>query len=201
VQRAASAFQTSGLGKALLVGREDIIKAGLRRAGIDEHSLEIQVPHSAQDAAPYIESLYKRLQRRGLLYRDCVRMVTNDRNVYAASMLAAGDADAMVTGVTRAYQAALTDVRLVLDPPPGQLPIGVVLIFSRGRVVFVADTSVHEIPTSEELADIAMQTARVVRHLGFTPRVALLASSTFGFPRSERSERMVEAGHILDHRK
>ena len=163
--------------------------------------LEIRVPHSAQEAQPYIEALYMRLQRRGLLYRDCVRMVTNDRNVYAASMLAAGDADAMVTGVTRAYQAALNDVRLVLDSPPGHVPIGVVLIFSRGRVVFVADTSVHEMPTSEELADIAVQTARIVRHFGFTPRVALLASSTFGFPRSERSERIVEAVHILDNRK
>jgi malate dehydrogenase (oxaloacetate-decarboxylating)(NADP+) len=201
VIRAAAAFQNSGLGKALLIGRTDVIKAGLRRAGIDEHSIEIRVPHSAQEAAPYIEALYHRLQRRGLLYRDCVRMVTNDRNVYGASMLVAGDADAMVTGVTRAYQAALNDVRLVLDPPPGQIPIGVVLIFSKGRVVFVSDTSVHEIPTSEQLADIAMQTARIVRHFGFTPRVALLASSTFGFPRSERSERIVEAVHILDHRK
>ncbi|MGH6872522.1 MAG: NADP-dependent malic enzyme [Rhizomicrobium sp.] len=201
VIRAASAFQNSGLGKALLVGREEVIKAGLRRAGIDEHSLEIRVPHSAQDAAPYIEALYRRLQRRGLLYRDCARMVTNDRNVYAASMLAAGDADSMVTGVTRAYQAALNDVRLVLDSPKGQRPVGVVLVFAKGRFVFVGDTSVHEMPTSEELADIAVQTAGVVRHFGFTPRVALLASSTFGFPRSERSERIVEAVHILDKRR
>jgi malate dehydrogenase (oxaloacetate-decarboxylating)(NADP+) len=200
VIRAATAFQNSGLGKALLIGREDVIKAGLRRAGIDEHSFEIRTPHSAQDAARYIEALYVRLRRRGLLYRDCVRMVTNDRNVYGASMLAAGDADAMVTGVTRAYQAALNDVRMVLDSPEGQRPIGVNLIFSKGRVVFVADTSVHEMPTSEELADIAVQTARVVRTFGFTPRVALLASSTFGFPRSERSERIVEAVHILDKR-
>jgi malate dehydrogenase (oxaloacetate-decarboxylating)(NADP+) len=200
VIRAATAFQNSGLGKALLIGREDVIKAGLRRAGIDEHSLEIRVPHSAQDAARYIETLYMRLQRRGLLYRDCVRMVTNDRNVYGASMLAAGDADAMVTGVTRAYQAALNDVRMVLDSPQGQRPIGVNLIFTKGRVVFVGDTSVHEMPTSEELADIAVQTASVVRTFGFTPRVALLASSTFGFPRSERSERIVEAVHILDKR-
>jgi malate dehydrogenase (oxaloacetate-decarboxylating)(NADP+) len=200
VIRAATAFQNSGLGKALLVGRAEVIKAGLRRAGIDEHSLEIRVPHSAQEAAPYIEALYRRLQRRGLLYRDCVRMVTNDRNVYASCMLAAGDADAMVTGVTRAYQAALNDVRLVLDSPQGERPIGVMLIFAKGRVVFVADTSVHEMPTSEELADIAVQTARIVQHFGFTPRVALLASSTFGFPRSERSERIVEAVHILDHR-
>jgi malate dehydrogenase (oxaloacetate-decarboxylating)(NADP+) len=200
VIRAAAAFQNSGLGKALLVGREDIIREGARRAGVDPQSLEIRVPHSAQDAAPYIAALYKRLQRRGTLYRDAVRLVTNDRNVYAASMLAAGNADAMVTGVTRAYQAALNDVRTVLDSPKGERPVGMNIIFSKGRVIFVADTSVHEMPTSEELADIAAQTAHVAKNFGFTPRVAMLASSTFGFPRSERSERIVEAVHILDRR-
>ncbi len=200
VIRAAASFQNGGLGKALLIGREDVIKAGVRRAGMDEHSFEIRTPHSAQDAAPYIEALYKRMQRRGLLYRDCVRMVTNDRNIFGASMLAAGDADAMVTGVTRAYQSALTDVRMVLDSPRGERPVGINLIFTKGRVVFVADTSVHEMPTSEELADIAVQAARVAKSFGFTPRVALLASSTFGFPRSERSERIVEAVHMLDRR-
>jgi malate dehydrogenase (oxaloacetate-decarboxylating)(NADP+) len=200
VIRAAAAFQNSGLGKALLVGREEIIREGIQRAGIEKDSLEIRVPHSAQEASSYINTLYARLQRRGALYRDVVRMVTNDRNVYGACMLAAGDADAMVTGVTRAYQAALNDVRMVLDPPRGQRPVGVNLIFSKGRVIFVADTSVHEMPTSEELADIAAQTARVAKNFGFTPRVALLASSTFGFPRSERSERIVEAVHILDKR-
>ena len=201
VIRAAAAFQNSGLGKAILVGRVEIIRTGMRRIGVDEHSLEVRTPHSAQDAQPYIEALYKRLQRRGALYRDAVRMVTNDRNVYGAAMLARGDADAMVTGVTRDYARALTDVRLVLDPPKGERPIGVMLIFTRGRPVFVADTSVHEMPTSEELADIATQAAGVARRFGFTPRVAMLASSTFGFPRSERSERIVEAVHILDNRR
>jgi malate dehydrogenase (oxaloacetate-decarboxylating)(NADP+) len=186
VIRAAAAFQNAGLGKALLVGREDIIRDSAKRAGVDPHSLEIRVPHSAQEASAYTATLYKRLQRRGALYRDAVRLVTNDRNVYAASMLAAGDADAMVTGVTRAYQAALNDVRLVLDPPKGERPVGVNLIFSKGRVIFVADT--------------AVQAAHVAKNFGFTPRVALLASSTFGFPRSERSERIVEAVHILDRR-
>jgi malate dehydrogenase (oxaloacetate-decarboxylating)(NADP+) len=200
VIRAAAAFQNSGLGKAILVGREDVIRNGIRRAGLEEQSLELRVPHSAQEAQPYVEYLYKRLQRRGALYRDAVRMVTNDRNVYAASMLARGDADAMVTGATRSYAVALNDVRTVLDPPKGERPIGVMLIFARGRLVFVADTSVHEMPTSEELADIAIQAAGVARRFGFTPRVALLASSTFGFPRSERSERIVEAVNILDSR-
>jgi malate dehydrogenase (oxaloacetate-decarboxylating)(NADP+) len=115
-------------------------------------------------------------------------------------MLAMGDADAMVTGVTRSYSRALADVRLVLDAPKGQRPIGIIVIFTKGRVVFVADTSVHEIPTSAELADIAIQAANVVRSFGFVPRVALLASSTFGFPRNERSERIVEAVQLLDQR-
>jgi malate dehydrogenase (oxaloacetate-decarboxylating)(NADP+) len=202
VIRAATAFQNAGLGKALLVGRTEVIKAAIQRMGMDgEQPLEIRVPHSATDAAPYVEALYKRLQRRGALYRDCVRLVTNDRNVYAASMLAAGDADAMVTGVTRNYARALSDVRMVLDVPAGQRPIGVLVIFAKGRVIFAADISVHEIPTSEQLADIAMQAARVTRRFGFVPRVAMMASSTFGFPRSERSERIVEAVHILDKRQ
>ncbi|HWA88430.1 MAG TPA: NADP-dependent malic enzyme [Rhizomicrobium sp.] len=201
VIRAAASFQASGLGKAYLVGREEAIKRGIKSAGLEEGSLEVRVPASAREASPYIDALYRRTQRHGMLYRDCVRLVANDRNVYAASMLAAGDADAMVTGVTRSYQVALNDVRLVLDSPRGQRPIGVVLVFTRGGLVMVADTSVHEMPTSEELADIAMQTATVARHFGLTPRVALLASSTFGFPRSERSERIVEAVHILDNRQ
>ncbi|HET7334463.1 MAG TPA: phosphate acyltransferase, partial [Rhizomicrobium sp.] len=154
----------------------------------------------AAEAVSYIDRLYKRLQRRGALYRDCVRMVTNDRNVYAASMLIAGDADAMVTGVTRSYAVALNDVRNVLDTPRGEQTIGLNVFFAKGRVVFVADTSVHEMPTSQELADIAVQAAAVTRRFGYEPRVALLASSTFGFPRSERSERIVEAVHILDQR-
>jgi malate dehydrogenase (oxaloacetate-decarboxylating)(NADP+) len=200
VIRAAAAFQNSGMGKAILVGRTDIVKQGIKRAGLDENLLEIRVPHSAQDAASYIDALYKRIQRRGGLHRDAVRMVTNDRNIYAASMLKAGDADAMVTGVTRNYATALTDVRTVLDPPASQRPIGIQAIFAKGRVVLIADTAVTEMPTAEQLADIAIQAAAAARRFGLTPRVALLASSTFGFPRSERSERIIEAVQVLENR-
>jgi malate dehydrogenase (oxaloacetate-decarboxylating)(NADP+) len=200
VIRAAAAFQNSGMGKAILVGRPDVVRAGLKRAGLDEKLLEIRVPHSAEDAAPYTEALYRRIQRRGGLLRDAVRMVTNDRNIYAASMLKAGDADAMVTGVTRNYATALADVRQVLDPPPGQRPMGMQVIFAKGRVVLIADTSVTEMPTADQLADIAMQGAATAKRFGITPRVALLASSTFGFPRSERSERIIEAVQILQNR-
>jgi malate dehydrogenase (oxaloacetate-decarboxylating)(NADP+) len=200
VIRAAASFQNSGLGKAILVGREEVIKERIRGAGIDEGMLDIRVPASARQASPYTDLLYARLQRRGALYRDCVRMVANDRNIYASCMVAAGDADAMVTGVTRSYSVALNDVRTVLDAPKNQRPIGVILTFTKGKVVFVADTSVHEMPTADELADIAIQAAGVARRFGHTPRVAMLASTTFGFPRSERSERIIEAVKILDTR-
>jgi malate dehydrogenase (oxaloacetate-decarboxylating)(NADP+) len=106
----------------------------------------------------------------------------------------------MVTGTTRNYAQALADVRQVLDPPPGQRPMGMQVIFAKGRVVLVADTSVTEMPTAEQLADIAIQAAATARRFGLTPRVALLASSTFGFPRSERSERIIEAVQILENR-
>ena len=202
VVRAAASFQSSGLGRPILVGREEIIRERIQRLGIEsDPPLAVRVPHSAADAAPYTDALYRRLQRKGLLYRDCVRMVTNDRNIFAASMVAAGDADAMVTGVTRNYTVALNDIRMVLDPKPGQLPVGVTLILSRGRFLLVADTTVHEMPTAEQLADIAVQMAGVCRRFGVEPRVALLAFSTFGFPRGERSERIVEAVEILARRK
>src|SRR5206468_10324181 len=140
VIRAAAAFQNSGMGKAILVGRVDVVKQGLHKAGLDENLIQIRVPHSAEEAKPYIDAFYQRIQRRGALHRDAVRMVTNDRNIYAASMLKAGHADAMITGVTRNYDNALADVRTVLDPPPGQRPMGVQVVFAKGRVVFIADT-------------------------------------------------------------
>ncbi|HEY0266392.1 MAG TPA: NADP-dependent malic enzyme [Rhizomicrobium sp.] len=200
VIRAAAAFQNGGLGKAILVGRPDAVKANLRKLGLAEDLVEIRVPHSIEDATPFIDVLYQRIQRRGGLHRDAVRLVTRDRNVYAALMVKTGAADGMVTGVTRNYARALADVRLVLDPPVGQRPMGMQAVFAKGRLVLIADTSVTEMPTAEQLADIAIQGAAVARRFGLTPRVALLASSTFGFPRSERSERIIEAVHILEGR-
>jgi malate dehydrogenase (oxaloacetate-decarboxylating)(NADP+) len=202
VIRAAAAFQSSGLGTPILLGREEIIRERIAKLGVElDPALQVKVPRSAAEATHYIDALYRRLQRQGVLYRDCQRMVLNDRNVYGASMLAAGDADALVTGATRNYQVALNDVRQVLDPKPGQLPIGVTLIFSKGRMVFVADTNVHEMPSPQEMADIAVQTAGVARRFGHEPRVAFLSYSTFGFPHGERSERVIEAVRMMDERK
>jgi malate dehydrogenase (oxaloacetate-decarboxylating)(NADP+) len=133
--------------------------------------------------------------------RDCVRLASLDRNHFAACIVAMGDADAMVTGLTRNYSIALEDIRRVVDAKPGHRVIGVSIAIARGGTVLVADTAVHDMPTSEELAEIAIEAAAVARRLGYDPRVAMLAYSTFGHPEGERAERVRDAVRILDRQR
>jgi malate dehydrogenase (oxaloacetate-decarboxylating)(NADP+) len=201
VIRAALSYQNSGLGKAILVGNPERIRETAKKSGIEEIAeLEIVFGRESPRTQQYAEALYAKKQRQGQLFRDCMRMVTYDRNVFAASAVAAGHADAMVTGVTRHYSVALSDVLNVIDKKPGERVVGVSIILDRGRTVFVGDTNVIEMPTAEELADITVQTAAVARRFGYEPRVALLAYSTFGQPWGERSQRVREAVEILDRR-
>ncbi|MCO6176743.1 NADP-dependent malic enzyme [Ciceribacter sp. RN22] len=203
VMRAAIAFANQGLGTAILVGRDDPLKATAARAGIDLDRPGIEVVNArlSTRVEAYTEYLYSRLQRKGYLLRDCQRLINTDRNHFSACMVALGDADAMVTGTTRNYSTALEDVRRCIDPQPGHRVIGVSLALTRGRTVLVADTAVHDMPTAEELADIAEEAAGFARSFGYEPRVALLAYSTFGHPTGERSERLREAVKILDTRR
>jgi malate dehydrogenase (oxaloacetate-decarboxylating)(NADP+) len=134
------------------------------------------------------------------LHRDCQRLVNQDRNVFAACMLAFDHADAMVTGVTRNFGTSLDDVRRVIDPKPGERVFGMSVILSKGRTIFVSDTNVTEMPKAQDLVEIACQAAHAVRRFGHVPRVALLAYSTFGYPMGERSEHIREAVALLDQR-
>ena len=201
VIRAAIAFRSSGMGTPVLVGREDRIYETMDRIGLSRlEDLEIHNASKSEDGPEYGEALYKRMQRNGMLRRDCQRMVNNDRNVFAASMVMAGRADAMVTGVTRNYAVAFDDVCRVIDRVEDDRVIGLSIVLARGRTVFVADTNIHEMPTATELAGIAEQAAKVARRMGYEPRVAFLAYSTFGQPQGERSTRVREAVDILGSR-
>ena len=203
VIRAAASFVSQGLGEAILIGREGEIKSMAEQAGvdIDRSGITIQNARLSDRSSDYAQYLYARLQRKGYLLRDCQRMVNNDRNYWGAIMVARGDADAMVTGLTRNYSVALDTVRACVDTKPGHRVIGVSLALARGRTVLIADTAVHDMPTAEELADIAEESAHVARKLGYEPRIAMLAYSTFGHPRGERSEKVIEAVQILDRRR
>jgi malate dehydrogenase (oxaloacetate-decarboxylating)(NADP+) len=202
VIRAAASFVHQGLGTALLVGREDRVRETARNAGIElGGAIEVINARLSKRNANYANYLYERLQRRGYLQRDCQRLVNQDRNHFAACMVALGDADAMVTGATRNFSVALEDVRHVIDPKPGHRVIGISLILARGRTVIVADTAVTEMPEPQDLAEIAIEAAGVARRLGYEPRLALLAFSTFGHPPGERSARVQAAVRILDQRR
>jgi malate dehydrogenase (oxaloacetate-decarboxylating)(NADP+) len=202
VMRAAISFTNQGLGTAILVGREDIIQANAERAGIDLDRPNVQIINArlSERLDYYVDYLYARLQRKGLLLRDVQRLIHNDRNHFAATMVAVGDADAVVTGVTRNYSTALEDIRRCIDVKPGHKVIGVSLVVARNRTVFVADTAVHDMPSAEDLADIAEEAARLARRFGYEPRVAMLAYSTFGHPTGERSDKVREAVKILESR-
>jgi len=203
VIRAAYSFVNQGLGTATLVGREERVRQVAERAGLDlsEKGIEIHNARLSSRNALYAQFLYERLQRKGVLFRDCQRMINQDRNYFAAAMVAQGDADAMVTGVTRNFSIALEEVRRVIDHKPGHKVIGVSLVLSRGRPIVVADTAIMEMPSAADLAQIAIEAAGVSKRLGYEPRVALLAFSSFGHPPGERTRHVQEAVRILDSQR
>lgn len=203
VMRAAVSYANQKLGTAILLGRDDVIAENARHAGVDldRPGIEIINARLSRRNGIYADYLYERLQRKGYLLRDAQRMINNDRNHFAAAMVALGDADGMVTGVTRNYSTVLDDVRKAIDARPGHRVIGASVALCRGRTVIVADTAVHDMPNAIELADIAEEAAGFARRMGYEPRVAMLAYSTFGHPPGERSERVQEAVKILDKRR
>ena len=198
VIRAAWGFKQAELGTPILVGREDLIRQNAAEAGLNFDDLGIEIANARVSHlnAEYTEWLYERLQRRGYLRRDVQRMINQDRNYFGAAMCARGQADAMVTGVTRNFNMVLKEVRRVLDVTDRM--IGVSIVLAKGRTLFIADTSIHELPDAAELAEIAIKAAATVRKLGRTPRVAFLSYSTFGNPPGDRGEKVREAIRILD---
>jgi len=200
--RAALAFRAAGYGTPVLVGREEVVKEQIAALGIGQvEPLEIHNARLAYTNNRYADFLYEKLQRKGFLHRDCQRMVNQNRNVFAACMVATRDADAMVTGLTRSFAVSFEDISRVIDPQPDHLVFGLSVLFSRARTVFIADTTVNERPTPEQLVDIAIQSARTARQMGHEPRVAFLSFSNFGQPPRERAEHVRQAVALLDRRE
>ncbi len=200
VIRAAYAFENAGLGHALLVGREDLVRQNMVIAGLDpaETTLEIINARMSDHNPQFVDFLYARLARQGFLRRDVQRLINQDRNSFAASMLALGHADGMVTGVTRSYDQVLEEVLHVIDPAPDGRLMGMSVLLAKSHTLFIADTNITEMPEADELVEIAMQAARAVKVLGYTPRLAFMSYSTFGNPMGLRSEKVREAVAMLD---
>ena len=200
VLRAAISFREGGYGTPVLVGRDDVPER-LRALGVDDPSdFELHNSRNSPLVPKMVDFLYERLQRRGYLRRDCERMVNQDRNIFGALLLQLGEGDAMITGITRTYAQTMREVRRVIDPAPGCTPFGIHLLVGKSHTVFIADTTVNERPSAEELADFAEQTAQVARRMGHEPRVAFLSYSTFGNPKGAWLDNIRDAVSVLDGR-
>ena len=201
--KAAIAFKNSGLGIPIIVAKEKIVKQKLKEIGYEEN-FGIQISNSKDNKRrkKYVDFLFKKLQREeGMLERDCDRMVRNDRVIWGSCMVSCGDADAMVTGNSRRYAQSLEKISKVVDPRPGEIMFGLNMVVNKGKTVFIGDTSVHEYPSSEQLAEIAISSARVVKLFGFKPKVAFLSHSTFGQPLTSRTKHIRDAVEILKNKK
>ncbi|MBB5987894.1 NADP-dependent malic enzyme [Sphingobium lignivorans] len=200
VLRAAIQFRDGGYGIPVLVGRQDVYEK-LRELGVrDPESFELYNSVNSPLVPKMVDALYERLQRRGYLRRDCERMVNRDRNIFGALLLKMGEADAMITGVTRTYAQTMRELRRVIDPAPDRTCFGIHVLVGRSHTVFMADTTVNERPGAAELADIAIGTAAVARRMGHEPRVAFLSYSTFGNPPGNWLDNIREAVGLLDQR-
>jgi len=201
--RAAYQWNKEGYGNSILIGRKKRILDVINNLGLD-HSLKgIQILNAkiSKRNAYYHDFLYSRLQRSGFLKRDCIRLINQDRNSFASCIVAAGDADAMITGTTRNYYASLKDIKRVITIEKNKILFGLSIMITRSRTLFIADSTVIHTPTSEELADIAVQAAHEAKALGHTPKVALLSFANFGNPTMKGTERIHDAIEILNKRK
>lgn len=200
VIKAAMMLRDEHYGIPILVGRHSKIDPIVQALG-EGYSLEnITVMNAAinNNLSQYIDYLYKKLQRKGYLYRDCARLVKSDRNIFAACMMACGDADAMVTGLTKSYYDSIDDISKVIMPKKGKRIIGYSIMLSREHNIIFADNTVCELPQAEDLVEITLQTAEVAKSMGYAPRIAIVSFSNFGNPLREKSSRVREAITILD---
>ena len=197
--KAAIAFKNSKLGTPILIGKKSKIKERIKEIGYNENfDIEIVNSENKEKREKYVNFLFEKMQReKGLLERDCDRLVRNDRVIWASCMVACGDADGAVTGNTRRFGASFDKVTQVVDARPGEIMFGLNMVVAKGKTIFVGDTSVNEYPSSEELAEIAISSARVVKMFGFVPKVAFVSHSTFGQPLTSRTKHIKKAVEIL----
>ncbi|WP_341787908.1 NADP-dependent malic enzyme [Rickettsia endosymbiont of Cantharis rufa] len=198
---AALMMRDEKYGNPIIIGRLERIEATLKKIGQDISLDGIQIMNAAltDSLEKYINYLYKKLQRKGYLYRDCAKLVKTDKNIFAACMVACGDGDALLTGVTKSYIDSLEDIMKVISPKSDRRILGYSIMIAKDNNIIIADNCITEYPNSWELAQIATQTAEIAKNMGIIPRVALLSFSTFGNSSKEKTARIREAVNILDN--
>ncbi len=200
--KAAVAFKNYGLGEPVLIANKDKLKESLKKIGLDEnYKIEVTNSTDTEKSEKYKNYLYEKLQRKGVLEKECDKMVKSDRVTWGSCMVACGDADGMVAGNTRHFSATVEKLSQSVGTRDNEMLFGLCIYVSKGKTILIADTNVNEFPTSEELVEIAISSARVAEILGFDPKVAFLSHSTFGQPETDRTKRVRKAVEILEKKK
>jgi malate dehydrogenase (oxaloacetate-decarboxylating)(NADP+) len=198
VIKAAISLKHEGYAEPILVGRSDKVKEVMKAAGLNSKNITIINAANSEFVSDYVNILFSKLGRKGFLERDCERLIKTDRNHFAAAMLEAGHGDSLVTGFTRGYQKSLNDISRVLSKRQGDILFATSGIVVGNKTVFISDTAINEDPTAEQLAQIAIQTAKKVEAFGYTPRVAFVSYSNFGSRSGRDNEKIHQAIEILD---
>jgi len=195
--KAAIMLKNDGYANPILIGRTEKVQEVMKNAGIYE---EITIVNAANSEFVdlYTDLLFSKLGRKGFLHRDCERLIKTDRNHFASAMLESGHADSLVTGFTRGYQKSLNDVSRILARKSEEALFAVSGIVVNNKTIFIADTAINENPSADELAKIAVQTAKIVERFGVTPRVAFVSYSNFGSRHGVDNEKISQAISILE---
>jgi malate dehydrogenase (oxaloacetate-decarboxylating)(NADP+) len=197
--RAAQIVKEEGIAIPILLGNKEKITSLIDEYAFELENVTIIDPRKEVDSPrfnEYVENLYKKRQRRGLSKFDATHLITN-RNYYAASMVEFGDADTLISGLTRNYASTIKPALQVIGAKPGSRIAGMYMMLTEKGPLFFGDTTVNENPTAEELADITVLIEKTVRRFNVKPRVALLSYSNFGSNDGPTSIKTREAVKLL----
>lgn len=200
ILRAARIIVDDGIGYPILLGNRQVIEQNAAAAVISLEDIEIEDPANSPHRERYAQFLWERRQRKGMSIGEALRRLYNG-NYFGSVMVACGDADAMVSGMTMQYPETIRPALEVVGAHPraGLVSGMYMLVFDR-HVVFCADTTVNIDPTAEQLAQIAYAAARIVRTFGIEPRVAMLSFSNFGSVRHPDAEKVSRAVQLVRQR-
>ncbi len=199
ILRAAHALMHQNIARPIVLGRTEVIRERMTELGLEE-GIEIVEPEKDPRLEPYAQSLFARRSRKGITLEEA-RRILRLPNYFGAMMVAEGDADAFLTGITYHYPDAVRPIlRVIGKAPEVRRVVGVYVVIHEGEVFLFADTTMTIHPTPEDLVDITVQTAMFARSMGITPRVALLSFSNFGSVDAEEPRRIQEAVRILHER-
>ncbi len=197
--RAAQIVKEEGIAIPILLGKKAKINSLINEYALELEGVEIIDPLEDMESDRYknfVDHLYKKRQRRGVSRLDAEKMLL-DRNYFGASLVEFGEADTLISGLTKNYAKTIRPALHVIGAQPGSRIAGMYMMLTEKGPVFFGDTTVNANPTSEELVDITVLLDKAIRKMGVEPRIALLSYSNFGSNEGETPQKVRRAAQIL----